>query len=663
MVKRMRWITMLLFMCLFLTACMNTPAEQVGETQETEENQAISDQELLELNAVNPEDIEVFSEAPELIELVESGEIPSVEERLPVPEDIMVEQIENSIGQYGGNLVTPWEGADSKWLIGKPTEEALFRFNEAGDDIEPNVAKGYEVNEDATEYIIYLREGMKWSDGEPFTTDDVLFYWEHMLQKETFGKSVYDAYYTIDPETNERHLAEITKIDDYTFRVVHAFPSPNFLKRVAIDNKWFFAPEHFHKTILPEFVGEDKALEIAQEWGFSDVNSFLQETGYYYWVYEEIPTLRAWVASNDPHSEEFVMKRNPYYWKVDPEGQQLPYTDNFIASKIQDPSQGVLGVLSGEFTIGHFSMTDFPVLKENEEKGGYQVFTWPTAQMASTTIQLNQTTQNDNLRELVQDIRFREALSIAVDRQQISEIVTNGIAEPGQAAVPEGLVGYQEGWAEKWTDYDPDQAEQLLDELGISEKNAEGFRLYEDDSVVTLTIMEPNQDNSEFLELIKDAYENVGVKVNLNYVDSGTFQDRKYSNQVEATTENPMITNVALRPEVLVPLRVLTPWQGNYGLHRETGGENGTEPQDDVAMLVENWDRLISSPNEEEASEWADKIYQLHMENQWILGYTGPMPQIVVAANHLHNVPQERIFADELRELGHGRPAQFYFSE
>ncbi|WP_066195677.1 ABC transporter substrate-binding protein [Gracilibacillus timonensis] len=657
-------VGMFLLLSLFLTACFNNSTGEVTSENNVgnsaEEN---IDSNILELNSITVEEIQDFAEAPELSELVESGELPKVEERLPKKGDIMIEPIEESIGQYGGDLITSWEGADSKWTVGKPTEEALFRFNEEGDDIEPNVAKGYDVNDDATEYTIYLREGMKWSDGEPFTTDDVIFYWEHMLKKETFGKSVYDAYYTVDPESGERHIAEVTKEDDYTFKVTHSFPSPNFLKRLAIDNKWFFAPEHFHKTILPEFVGEEEAETIAKNWGYSDVKSLLSETGYYYWMNEEIPTLRPWVASNDPHSEEFIMKRNPYYWKIDPEGKQLPYVDNFIASKIQDPSQAVLGVLGGDINIGTFEIGNFTVLKENEQQGDYRVLTWPTVGLSSTTIQLNQTTQDDNLRELVQDIKFREALSFAVDRGQISEIATNGIAEPNQAAVPEGVVGYQEGWEQQWAEYDTEKAEQLLDEIGITERNNNGFRLYDDGSVVTITIMEPNQDNSEFLELIKDAYENIGIKVNLNYVDEGTFQDRKYSNQVDATTENPMVVNVALRPEVLIPLRVLVPWQGDYGLYRESDGEKGTKPEGDVAKLLEYWDNIIASTSEEEASEWADEIYKLHMKNQWILGYSGPTPHLIVATNKLHNVPEQRMFADEFRDLGHGHPAQFYFSE
>lgn len=643
------------FLVFFLTACADSPGN------ETETNESNSEKENNE--PVDPEDISQFKEAPELKDLVDAEEIPPLEERLPVAEDIMVEDVHEEIGVYGGDINISWGGADSKWSVGKLTEEPLFRFTQDGETVEPNVAKGYDVNEDSTEYIIYLREGMKWSDGEPFTADDVLFYWEHMLKAETFGKSVYDAYFTIDAETGERHMAEITKIDDYSFKVVHAFPSPNFLSRLAIDNKWFFAPKHFHETILPEFIGDEKALEIATEKGYPDVSTYLQDTGYYYWIWEEIPTLRAWVASNDPHDEMFVMKRNPYYWKVDAEGNQLPYTNNLNAHSTQDESQGVLGLLGGNFNFGTFGAGDITVLKENEERSDYRVFLWSSADLTSAGIQLNQTVQDDNLRSLFQDKRFREAISVAVNRQEVAEIVTNGMADPDQAAVPEGLVGYQEGWKDQWAEYDQERSEQLLDEIGLTEKNSQGFRLFEDGSVVTITITVPGNDSSDFLELIKNEYEKVGIKVNLKFVDDGTYQDLKYSNQVEVTSEATSVVNVALRPEVLVPLRVLTPWQGDYGLYYETDGEEGTEPDGDVAKLLEYWSDLRASTAEEDALQAGDEIYKLHMENQWIIGYASGTPIIAAVANNLRNVPEELIYADEFRDAGHAHPWQFFIKE
>ncbi|TBL79599.1 ABC transporter substrate-binding protein [Paenibacillus thalictri] len=610
--------------------------------------------------AAAPAQTDGYKEAPMLSKLVAAGTLKAVADRLPAKDDIMVEPVLEEVGQYGGDWKLPWKGPDDRWVVGQPTEEPLFRFSKDGSKVEPNVAKGYDVNKDSTEFTIYLRKGMKWSDGQPFTADDVLFYWEHMLTKETFGKKIYDAYYSVDPVSGEKALAKVTKVDDYTFKVTHKYPSVQFLERVAIDNKWFFAPAHFQKTILPEFVGEDKALEIAKKWGFADVKSFLVATGYYYWVNPQIPTLRAWVAKNDPNSDQFIMERNPYYWKVDKQGNQLPYIDRIVASKVQDPAQRVLGALAGNFNLLDFGFKDFTILKENEKKADFRVLQWSEPNWSSAGIQLNQTTEDPKMRKLFQDAKFREALSVAVDRKEISEIMTNGLGAAQQASVPEGLVGYQKSWGEQWSAYNPNRANQLLDELGLTTRDKNNFRLNADGSDVTLTVIEPGTDNMPFLELFKKYVEKIGLKVDIKIVDKGTHHDMTYANKVPITTENISLVNVAYRPDTLVPLRVLTPWSIGYGQYSQSGGKEGVKPEGDVAQIFEYWNKLKAASTKEEINKWGEEIIKLHQKNQWVIGYAGPTPKLIVASNKFHNVPKDLIFCDEFRSIGHGHPAQFF---
>ncbi|NEU61918.1 ABC transporter substrate-binding protein [Paenibacillus taichungensis] len=602
-------------------------------------------------------------EAPMLAKLVDEGKLPALAERLPASKDIMVEEVVEEIGQYGGDWNMPWTGVPDKWGIGQPTEEALFRFNKEGNKVEPNVAKSYEVNDDSTVFTIHLREGMKWSDGVPFTADDVLFYWEHMLTKETFGKKIYDAYYSVDPVTGDRALAEVKKVDDYTFTVTHKYPSVLFLERVAIDNKWFFAPAHFHKTILPEFVGDAKTLEITKQWGYEDPKVFLMETGYTDWLHYQIPTLRAWVPTNDPNGDQFVMERNPYYWKTDKEGKQLPYIDRIVATKIQDPSQKVLGTLAGDYNLVIFDSKDFTVLKENEKKGDYRIIPWTQPAWSSAGVQLNQTTEDPNLRKLFQDIKFREALSIGVDRNQVSEIVTSGLGEPIQASVPEGVMGYQEGWAQQWAEYDPERANQILDELGLNKRDKDNFRLNPDGSELTLTVIESTTDTAPFLELLKKYYEDMGLRTNLKVVDGGTHFDMKYANKIPMTTENISVVNVAFRPDTMVPLRVITPWFGHYGLYSQSGGKEGVKPEGDVAKILEYWEKVKASKTLDEINQYSNEIVKLHQKNQWVIGYAGPTPVLITASNKIHNIPTDLIWSDEYRSLGQGHPAQFFIKQ
>ncbi|RED60342.1 ABC transporter substrate-binding protein [Cohnella lupini] len=605
----------------------------------------------------------VSKEAPMLATLVSEGKLPPLQDRMPAASDIMIEEVVEEIGQFGGEWKMPWTGPGDKWGVGMATEEALFRFNKEGNKVEPNVAKGFEVNADSTVFTIHLREGMKWSDGVPFTADDVLFYWEHMLTKETFGKKIYDAYYSVDPVTGDKALAEVKKVDDYTFTVTHKYPSVQFLERVAIDNKWFFAPAHFQKTILPEFVGDAKTLEITKEWGYEDPKAFLVETGYYFWLYSKIPTLRAWVAKTDPNSDQFVMERNPYYWKTDAEGNQLPYMDRIVATKIQDPSQKVLGTLAGDYNLVTFTSTDFTVLKENEAKGNFRVIPWTQPAWSSAGIQFNQTTPDPNLRKLFQDIRFREAVSIGVDRNEITEIVTNGIAEPIQASVPEGVIGYQEGWAQKWAEFDPTRANELLDEIGLTKRDKDNFRTFADGKNLTLTIVEQSTDNAAFLELLTKYYEDLGLRTVVKVVEPGANFDMKYANEIPMHTENISVANVAFRPDALVPLRIITPWFGHYGLFTQSGGAEGVKPEGDVAAILDLWNQIKASKDASEIDRLSNEIYKLHMKNQWVIGYAGPTPMLLAASNSMRNIPTDRVWADEYRTIGNGHPAQFFIKQ
>ncbi|MCK0470214.1 ABC transporter substrate-binding protein [Halalkalibacter sp. APA_J-10(15)] len=652
-----KWALCIIFLiALVMGGCSGGNEEASSENEQDE----VPEVDQVDLNQTG------LMEAPMLMDLVEAGDLEPVQDRMPIMEDIMIEDVVEEIGQYGGEWVFPWAGPDDKWGIGKATEEALFRFQEDGDGIEPNVAKGYDVNEDSTEYIIYLREGMRWSDGEPFTADDVIFYWEHMLLPETFGKALYDCYYSVNPETGERVRSDVTKVDDYTIKVTHEYPSVLFLERLAIDNKWFFAPAHFYKDILPELIGEEEALEVASEWGYNDLDSFGEWTGYYFWLFPERPTLRPWVASNDPYSDRFIMERNPYYFKTDAEGNQLPYIDSIVLDRMQDDSHYLLETLAGNINLRMFGFEEFTVLKENEERGDYRILQWYPASWSSTGLQLNQTVEDPKLRELFQDIRFREALSVAVDRHELSEILTHGLGEPQQAAVPESLPNYQEGWQDQWVEYDVERANDLLDEIGLVWDENEEFRTFADGSELRLVIYQESRGESQvgtLQELLKMYYEEIGIKTDVTIADQGRFFDLKYDNQIPATTQTVSVVKVSYRPDELVPLRVITPWFGHYGLYHSSGGEEGVEPEGDVAKLLEYWGNLTSSTTSEDVDYWSEEIIKLHQENQWVIGYTGPTPTLVVASNDMRNIPDGIVDSDEFRGFGHAKPAQFFLKQ
>lgn len=643
-------VAILCISTMLLTSFVGCKSKEVKQTNNTEE----------------PKKASTVLQAPELEKLVSEGKLPPLAERMPVATDVMVEKTD-SLGDYGGDLRMVWKGKADQWTSGMITEEAMFRFKPDGSGVEPNVAKSVDINKDSTEFVIKLRKGMKWSDGVPFTADDVVFYYEHMVLKETFGKKVYDCYYSIDPVTGDKAVATVTKVDETTVKVTFKYPNPQFLERLAIDNKWFFAPKHYYEKILPEFIGEEAAKAKAKEMGYADVVSMNKETGYYYWNIVGRPTLRAWVASNDPNSELYVMTRNPYFWKTDSTGKQLPYINNLKFTRITDDSQALLKVIAGEADYGGASFTDFAMYKQNEAKGHYKIFTWQGTAWSSTALQLNQTVKDEKLRAVFADIRFREALSIAADRKEISEIVTDGLAKPAQSSVQKGLFGYSEAWANKWTKYDPEGAKKLLDQIGLK-VGSDGFRTYSDGTTFVLTLQSIADSSSsgtaKLVELLTKYYEKVGIKVQSKQYDKALFSDMNYSNQLIAIVGPGIATvNVALRPDSLVPMRYIATWSGEYGKYYGSQGKEGIKPEGDIAKLNELWEKIKVCKTKEEIQPYVSEILKLHEKNLWEIGYTEGLPAVLYRNEKLMNIPESRIYCDEFRLGGFANLSQAYFKK
>lgn len=649
-------------MLSMFTGCQSKDTEPEEDVPATSDDAV--EEELDEAKAVDitGADIATLQEAPMLSDMVTAGDLPKVEERLPIAADMMIEPVFDAIGKYGGDLHFPWRGSKDKWTLEKITEEALFRFKQDGSGIEPNVAKGYQVNDDATVYTIYLREGMKWSDGVPFTADDVIFYYHEMVLKETFGKSVYNCYYSVDPETGDKALAEVTKVDDYTFRVIHKYPSVMFLERLAIDNKWLFAPKHYHEQLLPHIVGEDTALAKAKELGYEDIKTLGKQTGYYYWIEVNRPTLRPWIIQNDPDDSRTVFERNPYYFKVDEEGKQLPYIDRIVCDKVESKDHFILEGIAGNIDIRGYDFTEFTLLMENKDAGDYRITKWSSSDWTSIGIVLNQTVEDEKLRKVFQDVRFREALSVAVDRAELTELITDGLAVPQQASIPEGLKYYREGWADQWNTYNVARANELLDDMGLPMNERTGFRTYADGSDFTFILYHSTkQSEGQAEELLKMYYEAVGIKTNVKAVDETLYEELKLNNGLEGVSQKVGSFDLILRPDSLVPVTINSPLFGQYASYVASNGEQGIAPEGDIATLVEHWDKIASSTKKEVALEYAEKIIDLHQKNQWYIGYASPNPLVLLVKNDLKNVPNTLLYNDPFRGYGHAKPVQFYF--
>ncbi len=343
--------------------------------------------------AAEPAADTMYNEAPILAERVAAGELPNVDERLPA--EPLVQEVVDEIGTYGGTLRRAFLGPSDHNNYTRVVYDALVRHAPDGGEVIPHVAAGWESNEDFTEWTVFLREGMKWSDGEPFTADDIMFWYENILLNEELSPS--PSVWMINGDGS---VATVEKVDDYAAKWTFAQPNTAFLLDLANKDgadasiaNLAYAPAHYLQQFHPDLADE------------AELQAKLDEAGFESWVelfsVEAIPELSgnrpstaAWAPNGTSVSDQvFVIERNPYYFAVDTEGNQLPYIDEVRFTFFSDKEALNLAAVGGEIDMQgrHINMAAYPVLKENEEQGNYHVVTWPTFGGSDAILMFNQT--------------------------------------------------------------------------------------------------------------------------------------------------------------------------------------------------------------------------------------------------------------------------------
>jgi len=407
-----------------------------------------------------------YKESPMLAEKVTAGELPPVAERLPVSPKVITPFKE--VGTYGGSMRVGFTGSNPGWggLWYIAGWENLVSWSPDFSGIVPNIAESWEISEDVREYTFHLREGLKWSDGVPFTADDILFYIEDVLFNEelSIGGPVAD---WLPREGAEQLVVE--KIDDYTVKFTFANPYGVFLYNIAQWNgrhlTWF--PKHYLSQFHADY-NENVADLVAAEEGVEDwVGLFnkkasgpTDDTNNYFNNLDR-PLLFPWVPSSILGSNpQMTMTRNPYYWKVDTEGNQLPYVDEIIGITYQDSEARTLAMISGDLDyIKDPAGGDRILFFDAADAGAPLKFSAPTSDGANTnSIHFNRNTPDAGLAEIFANKDFRIGMSYAINRPEIIEIVYFGQGTPAQIGPLESSPLYNEQLVNQYIEYDVEQA-------------------------------------------------------------------------------------------------------------------------------------------------------------------------------------------------------------
>ena len=580
-----------------------------------------------------------YNEAPMLVKLVSEGKLPPVEERLPTNPTVV--PVVERIGEYGGTMYAAIRGMEElSYLQTTVLYDPLIRWNPENNGVAPGLALSWEMNEDATVYTFTLRKGLKWSDGQPFTTDDLVFYVNDVAKNQKLPKA--PMFF------NRSGKWSLEKVDDYIFRLT--FEKPNVLleEKMAAGYQFFIPPAHYAKQFHIKY--NPDADTLAKEAGFENwVALFKAKTEP--WTNPECPVLSAWVPQTPlKGSSEYVVERNPYYWKTDPQGNQLPYIDRIIFHVYKNPDSMTQRTLNGEIDFMDRStvatIENKSRFADNQEAGKFRLTTIidPTSNVIA--IGLNQTIADPVLREIFRNKSFRIGLSYAINRQEIIETVYKGQGEPWQTSPRQGSGFYNERLAKQYTEYDVELANKYFDEAGFASKDADGWRLGPDDKRIEFDIITRKDQRwiNDTMKLVIPAWRKVGIYASVKSLTKPEWKKLKSNNQAECmvTGSNGGWTNVIYNPSMHIPTEPATPWGGAWNNWYDNAKKGDKEePVDWVKQGLALYDKVLVTLDKEERSSLMHQILDIAAENFPVIGIALPESGYGVVNNRLRNVPME----------------------
>ncbi len=579
----------------------------------------------------------VYSEAPSLAELVASGDLPPVEERLPENPD--VQEVPDVIGIYGGTWRRGFKGVSDKWGPTKMVRNNLTWYN-LDLSVRASIAESWEINDDASEWTFNLRKGMKWSDGSAFTSENFMWYYEYDLLNEELTTTPLSQFSTGDPLVMSTWSAP----DDYTIVMTFADPNPLLAYNVIGHQNPPFRPSEYMKQYHIDFVDADTLNAMAVEEGFETWVALYDDRDWWY-MDENCPCIFPWKPMNTLDNELFVMERNPYFWQVDAEGKQLPYIDKVTHRLYESTDVFNMWILNGEIDCQSrgVNLSDFTLFKESEESGDFSVMTGISA--GHFTFTPNNACQDTRLREFFGDVDVRKAFSLAANREEINEMVYDGQGTPRQYSPLSVSPQYYPELSNAYIEYDPDEANSLLDGAGYDAKDADGYRTYKDGSGETISLIiegttEVGQDDN--ILMLVSYFDAVGIKCQYKYVERSLYTEHYEANQVDCTcwggdrTLLPIVT-----PTIFTGETSDRPWAGAWGLWKNDNADpNGEEPPADhwIWTIWNTMSEINVEPDDAtRTAMFKSGVLDIWKEQLPMIGYLGEFISLVIVKNGMRN--------------------------
>lgn len=608
----------------------------------------------------------VASESSFWLSEVKAGNLPPIAERLPeVPLVVDMAAKGRDFGVQGGTLNTMvTRSKDIRQMV-------VYGYARlAGYDdryqLRPDLLLDFE-NEANRRFTLRLRPGHRWSNGDPFTSDDFRYWWEDVANNELLSPAGPPDFLRV-----QGALPRVSFPDATTVIYEWDQPNPGFLHTLALARPPFiYRPAKFLKTYHADYA--DPAT-LAEEVDYARVKSWAALHNKYDNMYKfdnhELPTLQPWMNASPGKKIRHQFVRNPYYHRIDSRGVQLPYIDT-VEMEIVSPGLVAAKSNAGEAELQArgLGFRDIPILRKGEKDGGaYRTYLWSSGAASQIAIYPNLNVRDPVWRAVFRDVRVRRALSLAINRRAINRALYFNLAKPGAMTVLEKSAFFDPALREAWADFDPEQANQLLDEAGLASRDAYGIRYLPDGRLMELVVETAGerQEVENALQIITDDWRDVGIKLVMRPLDRDILRNRVFSGSTMASTwfgwdnglPQPYTSPIYLAPTD----QTFLSWP-KWGQYYQTSGQSGEPPDMPEAQrlleLLGDWD--AATTDDARSAAWREML-KIHAEQVFAIGVVAGAPQPVVVSNKLRNVPQEAIWAwDPGAHFGVYRPDEFYF--
>ncbi len=600
-----------------------------------------------------------FGEAPELAQLVAAGKLPPVAERIGEDPLIITGQ---EIGRYGGSLRRVFIGPSDTWNFGRMSKTGLLRWTLDGSTVVPGIAKAWEPNADASEWTFELRKGMKWSDGMPFTADDFVFQFDEVLNNDDLVPSKPAKLMAADK------LAKLEVIDDFKVKFVFEVPNSLFANFATELDRLRggaaiipYTPAHYMKQFHAKFAGQAAVDKMANDNGFEEWTQLFQDR-FDITHHTDRPHTRPWGVSTPITQPRMIASRNPFFYAIDRAGNQLPYVDRLVYELVPDRELIVLKVIAGEIDMqGRWiQFKNFPVMKENEEKGNYRVFQYGPRGLIQAALKFNQTWDGPE-REYLTNKDFRIALSHAINREEINDILFFGLGSVRNHTAPPGTPTFPgDNYGKLYTEYDVDKANAMLDEI-MPNKDGNGCRLMSNGDPLRLRITTYQYPDNN--EMVANHWNAVGVCSEVDLVTRALCITRTDANKTMINGQGTQTLAQFSSPVFTAPWEIsgcdpfLAP---EYARWNQTSGAEGMEPTDEIKALLSAI-KDGRAGTQEDRDRLGKEIGIMHAENQWIVSPIAAVPNPFIVNRDLANVAEQAASVWTIRTPANVFPEVFFF--